>query len=134
MLRSIATAAKLTVGRDCAFAVIGIVALMAHSLNDVLHALKLGAWSFLSLSLLFWLRATLAMRFPYRRTDVWSSLAHEHRPNDRFAQQLIGRAIRNASLQMALLASCLSTGLLIIAILVEFTDQPSLHSQRSVGG
>jgi hypothetical protein len=93
--------AYLSVSRACGFACLAIFCFMIGMAGYPLIALKSGAvFMMLSAGVL----AIKAQRSPikhYKRTELWVLLAPEERPDPRFAQQVIGLALRDIFFRFA---------------------------------
>ena len=124
MQRAIEHAAGLTVGRDCGLAGIAITACMAGMAGEPHHALRTGAILALVACIVLTGRAFCALRWNYRRTDVWEMLSDDKRPNDQFAQRLIGLALKRACLRFALHAAYASAGLALTSIALGMASTP----------
>jgi hypothetical protein len=110
--------AELSVGRACAFGGIGICTFMIGMISEPHHALLMGAVLTLIACLVLVLRANLAPRKPYKRTEVWLLLDKSERPAATVAQQLIGSVLREVYLRFALYSAVLALGLLIASVLL----------------
>jgi hypothetical protein len=62
-------------------------------------ALKSGAVGMMLCAAVLLIKAQLSERKPYKRTELWLLLEPNERPDTRFAQQLIGSAMREVYLR-----------------------------------
>ena len=118
MPRSIEAKAEMSVGRACGFAMIAIITFMVGTIAQPSQSLAIGGVLTLLTCFILLLKANLAPRKPYKRTEVWLLLDKAERPQPTVAQQVIGRVMQEVFLRFALRAARLSLALLSASLLV----------------
>jgi len=91
--------ATLAVARACGFAGLAIFCFMIGTAGYPVIALKSGAVGMMLCAAVLLIKAQLSERKPYKRTELWLLLEPNERPDTRFAQQLIGSAMREVYLR-----------------------------------
>ncbi len=122
VMNRIEAAAERSVARACGFAALGIFCFMIGLSSETLvMALQAGGLLTLVACLVLMLKAWGAQSRPYNRTEVWSMLAPDERPDAAVAQRVIGSILREVYLRFAMHAALLATGFLILSALLSFT-------------
>lgn len=116
MPRRIEAKAELSVGRACGFAGLAIGTFMIGMISEPPLALRVGGVLTLLACFVLILKASLATKVPYKRTEVWLLLDPSERPQPSIAQQVIGRTLRYVYLRFALYAAWLSVSLLVASL------------------
>ncbi len=93
--------AYLSVSRACGFACLAIFCFMIGMAGYPLVALKSGAVFMMLSAGVLAVKAQRSPRKPYKHTELWVLLAPEERPDPRFAQQVIGLALRDIFFRFA---------------------------------
>jgi hypothetical protein len=101
-------AALLSIGRACGFAAFGIVCVMIGLSFDPRLMVQTGGLLSLGLAAGLLLRASLAGRGDYRRSEVWLLLPREARPPVGVAERLFVGAVREVYMRFARLAAIAS--------------------------
>ena len=121
MLDRIEYLAHVSVGRACGFAALGVGTFILGVIGDIKFAFKWGGFFALIVCLVLFLKAILASRKPYRRTEVWLMLKPDERPQAAIAQQIISAVLRETYTQFALTAGLISAFLLGASIVLSVT-------------
>jgi hypothetical protein len=100
--------AHLSVARGCGFAALGILTFFIGMSADVPNALRSAGLLSLLVTAVLLLKAGVAHRQPYRRTEVWVMLKPAERPASAVAQVVIGNVLREAYLRFARQAAILA--------------------------
>lgn len=108
--------AQLSVGRGCGFGGIAIITLMVGTMADPAQSFTIGGILTLLACFVLVLKASLAPRTPYKRTEVWLLLDKTDRPQPTVAQQVIGSVLREVYLRFALHAAELALALLVASV------------------
>jgi heme A synthase len=108
--------AVISVGRASAFAALGIFCVMIGLSFDPVLMTRAGGMLSLALTLILILKAELARRQDYRRTEMWLLLRHEERPPKEVAQRLSGTVLRETYLRFAKFAAAACAGLWLAAV------------------
>jgi hypothetical protein len=120
MLDRIERVAQVSVARACGFAALGIATLFVGLSADMAMALKFAGLLILIVCGVLLLKAHLAVRRPYKHTEVWLMLRPEERPQAAIAQQIIATVLRETYLQFALragvCAACCLAGSLLLSL------------------
>lgn len=87
--------ALLSVSRGCGFAGLAIICFMVGLAGYPEVAMESGAFLMMATAATLVVKADHAVARPYQRTELWILLAHEERPRADYAQQLIGRTLRD---------------------------------------
>jgi hypothetical protein len=95
-MEQIESYARASVARGSAFGLLAIVCTMVGLSGTPILALKIGGMLCLMASFILILKAVLATRRPYKRTEVWLMLDPLQRPPATVAQRIIGNALREA--------------------------------------
>jgi hypothetical protein len=93
--------ATVSVARACGFAGLAIACFMVGMAGYPVIAFKTGAVGLMITAAVLVLKAQLSPRKFYKHTEVWVMLEPAERPDTRFAQQLIGNALRDVFLRFA---------------------------------
>ena len=101
-------AALLSIGRACGFAALGIFCVMIGLSFDPLLMVQTGGLLTLGLTAGLLLKAGLAGRGDYRRSEVWLLLPREARPPVGVAERLFVSAVREIYMRFARLAAIAS--------------------------
>jgi hypothetical protein len=118
-MEAIERAAHISVGRACAYCGLAILCFMVGFSYEPHLSARVGGAFALIMSLVLAVKALLASRTPYKRTETWLILPDQDRPPPHLAQQLIATTLRavflyyarySALLAMLLLASSLLLG------------------------
>ena len=117
MLPRIEYLAQLSVSRGCGFAALAILTFFVGLSADMAIALKSAGFLSLITCLTLVLKARLAPRHPYKRTELWVLLRPHERPEPSIAQQIIGTVLRETYLYFAFHAALFSAMTLGGAIL-----------------
>ncbi|MDP3255795.1 MAG: hypothetical protein Q8S58_12070 [Bosea sp. (in: a-proteobacteria)] len=86
--------ALLSVSRGCGFAGLAIICFMIGLAGYPDVAMQTGAILMMATAAVLVVKADVAVRRPYKRTELWVLLPPSERPRAEFAQQLIGGALR----------------------------------------
>ena len=86
--------ALLSVSRGCGFAGLAIICFMVGLAGYPEVAMESGAFLMMATAAALVVKADHAVARPYQRTELWILLAPEERPRADYAQQLIGRTLR----------------------------------------
>ena len=86
--------ALLSVSRGCGFAGLAIICFMVGLAGYPEVAMESGAFLMMATAATLVVKADQAVARPYQRTELWILLAPEERPRADYAQQLIGRTLR----------------------------------------
>lgn len=108
--------AELSVARGCGFGAIAILTLMVGTIANPSQAFQMGGLATLVTCFILLLKANLAPRMPYKRTEVWLLLDKSDRPQAPVAQQVIGTVLREVYLRFALYAARLALAMLVASI------------------
>ena len=105
MLDQIERQARLSVARGCGFAALAILTFFVGLSSEPGLAFKsAGVLALLTAAVLL-IKARIAPRRPYKRTELWVMLKPDERPQEAIAQQVIGTVLRETYLFFALQAS-----------------------------
>ena len=105
MTNPVQAAAFVSVGRACGFAGLGVLCVVLGLSWDPALAARTGGAMSLGICLILLVRALLAHRRPYKRTETWLILRKDDRPRAEIAQRLVSTALREAYLFFAQKAS-----------------------------
>lgn len=86
--------ALLSVSRGCGFAGLAIICFMVGLAGYPAVAMESGAFLMMATAATLVVKADHAVARPYQRTELWILLAPDERPRADYAQQLIGRTLR----------------------------------------
>lgn len=86
--------ALVSVSRGCGFAGLAIICFMIGLAGYPDVAMRIGAILMMGTAACLVVKADVALRRPYKRTELWVLLPPSERPPAEFAQQLIGGALR----------------------------------------
>ncbi|MFC5506521.1 MULTISPECIES: hypothetical protein [Hyphomicrobiales] len=86
--------ALLSVSRGCGFVGLAIICFMIGLAGYPQVAMQTGAVLMMGTAAFLVLKADIAPRKPYKRTEVWVLLPPTERPRAEFAQQLIGGTLQ----------------------------------------
>lgn len=86
--------ALLSVSRGCGFAGLAIICFMIGLAGYPRVAMESGAILMMAAAAILLLKGDASTTRPYQRTELWILLAPEERPRADYAQQLIGRTLR----------------------------------------
>ena len=117
--------AEFSVARACGFAGLAIGTAMIGMMGEPHKALQMGGLLSLLACFVLLLKANLAMRSPYKRTEAWLLLDRAERPAPAVAQRIMGTALRGVYLRFALYAATLSMALLAASIVLRLLPQSS---------
>ena len=117
MAYSIDSAAEFSVARGCGFAGLAIGVCMVGLITEPRIAFQCGGVLALITALIMMLRAIIAHRTPYNRTETWLLLPQADRPGPAIAQQVITSARRTAYLRFAQYWAAMAAGFLFVALL-----------------
>jgi hypothetical protein len=120
-MEAIERAAHVSVGRACAYCGLAILCFMVGFSYEPHLSARVGGTFSLLLSLVLWLKAWLALRTPYKRTETWLILPDQDRPPPHLAQQLITTVLRGVFLYYARYAAILAMLLLGASLLFGLT-------------
>jgi hypothetical protein len=115
--------ATLAVARACGFAGLAIFCFMIGMAGYPVIALKTGAVGLMLCAAVLLIKAQLSERTPYKRTELWLLLEPAERPDTRFAQQLIGSAMREVYLRFARYFAVAGFGCFAVAVLLQLLIQ-----------
>jgi hypothetical protein len=93
---AIERAAFTSVGRACGFAGLAILCLMIGLSHEPRLAAETGGFFAFGMTLFLVYRAKVALKRPYRDTETWLILEDWEKPARSVAQEVIGRALREA--------------------------------------
>jgi hypothetical protein len=108
MIERIEHLAHISVARGCGFAALGILTFFIGMSSDPVVAFKSAGYLTLLACSVLLLKAGLATRQPYRRTELWVMLKPDERPDASVAQRLISTVLREVYLHFAKQAALLS--------------------------
>ena len=117
MTSKIEAVAELSVGRGCAFAGLAIGTFVVGMIGEPHKALQLGGVLSLLACFVLLLKANLAMRVSYKRTEAWLLLDRAERPSPAVAQRIMGTTLRTVYLRFALYAAVLALAMLSASVL-----------------
>ena len=118
MADRIRSKAELSVARGCGFAGIAIATMMIGTIAEPVQSLVIGGVLTLLACFVLMLKANLAPRTPYKRTEVWLLLDKAERPQAPVAQQIIGGTLQEVYLRFALRAAHLASAFLLASIVM----------------
>lgn len=101
MIEKIEYLAHVSVARGCGFAALGILTFFIGMSADLVVAFKCAGYLALLTCFVLLLKAGLASRRNYRRTELWIMLKPVERPDASVAQQLISAVLRETYLRFA---------------------------------
>jgi hypothetical protein len=126
MIQRIEHLAHVSVARGCGFAAIAIFTFVVGLSGEMALALKAGGILSLLTAMVLVLKAALANRRPYKRTELWIMLDPSERPQPAVAQQIIGTVLREAYLYFALHAALSAAVMLTGAVIyILFATPPA---------
>ena len=126
MLDQIEQAASTSISRACGFALLAIATfLVGLSAVETTLMLQTGGILTLLVCAVLLLKSRLAIRQPYKQTELWLLLAPDQRPNAAIAQQVIGTVLRETYLRFALYTSLLSISMLVAALISSLSTVPA---------
>jgi hypothetical protein len=115
---AIERAAHVSVGRACAFCGLAILCFMVgFAYNPHLSARVGGSFALLTAVVLL-VKAWLAPRTPYKRTETWLIMEEQDRPPAHEAQQMFAMVLKRVFMIYALYASVLAALLLAASVLL----------------
>jgi hypothetical protein len=114
---AIERAAHLSVGRACGFCGLAILCFMVGFSSDPYLAARVGGSFALAVSLVLIVKAGLASRVPYKRTETWLILDTESKPPQHAAQAMIATVLRRVYLYYAWISAAVATLLLVASVL-----------------
>jgi hypothetical protein len=112
--------AKLSVGRACFFAGLGILTAMVGFITDPMNAMRIGAALVSITACVLLIKAHNAPRRPFRQTELWLMLDSKIQMADERAQRLIGGVLAETYDRYARYAMGIAVVLWIIAVAGEF--------------
>jgi hypothetical protein len=112
-MEAVERAAHISVGRACAFCGLAILCFMVGFSYEPDLSARVGGSSALAVALVLALKAALARRTPYKKTETWLILADADRPPPGIAQEVIATALRGVFLIYARYAAL--TSILLLA-------------------
>ena len=86
--------ALLSVSRGCGFAGLAIICFMVGLAGYPRVALESAAILMMAAAAMLAVKADLSISRPYKRTELWILLPPWERPRPEFAQQVVGRTLR----------------------------------------
>lgn len=101
MIERIEHLAQVSVARACGFAALGILTFFIGMSADLVVAFKSAGYLTLLSCAVLLLKAGLASRQNYRRTELWIMMKPIERPDASVAQQLISAVLRETYLRFA---------------------------------
>lgn len=113
--------ALLSVSRGCGFAGLGIFCFMIGLAGYPVVALNSGAVLLMLGAAVLAVKAEMSPTRPYKRTELWIILEPCERPNDRFAQQVIGNTLRSIYLRFALYFARGGVFCFVLALALQFS-------------
>lgn len=114
-----------SVGRGCLFAVLAITTAMSGMITWPVTAFRFGALLTMLATAILVLRAMLAPRKPYRRTELWALLRKEVTLPDTEAQAVISAALAATYWRFAEYAGLISAGMWVFAGLFWLAGSPN---------
>jgi hypothetical protein len=115
--------ANLAVARACGFASLAIFCFMIGTAGYPVISLKTGAVGMMLCAAVLLIKAELSERKPYKRTELWLLLEPSERPDTRFAQQLIGDAMREVYLRFTRYFALAGFGCFAVSVLLQLLIQ-----------
>jgi hypothetical protein len=122
-MEAIERAAHISVGRACAYCGLAILCFMVGFSYEPHLSARVGGSFSLLMSLVLWLKAWLASRTPYKRTETWIILPDHDRPPPHLAQNLIATVLRGVFLFYARYAAILAMLLLGASLMLALVKQ-----------
>jgi Ca2+/Na+ antiporter len=119
-MEAIERAAHVSVGRACAFSGLAILCFMVGFAYDPHLSARVGGSFALLTALVLVVKAWLAPRIPYKRTETWLILEEQDRPPADVAQSMIASVLKRTFLVYALYAAVLALVLLALSVLLSF--------------
>ncbi len=116
MAYSVESAAEFSVARGCGFAGLGIGVCMIGLITEPRMSFQCGGVLALFTALTMILKALVANRTPYNRTETWLLLPQADRPGPAIAQRIITTARREAYLRFAYYWAMVAAFFLLIAL------------------
>ena len=110
--------ARLSVLRGAGFGLLAIVCFMLGLAGMPALSLKTGGVLCLLASFILILRAELADRRPYKRTEVWLMLDQEQRPPAAIAQRIIASTLKVCYREVALLYARGAVAMLALSLVL----------------
>ncbi|MGE3914726.1 MAG: hypothetical protein AB7F78_03420 [Hyphomicrobiaceae bacterium] len=117
MIDRIEHLAHVSVARGCGFAALAILTFFIGMSSDIVVAFKCGGYLAMLTTAVLLLKASLATRQNYRRTELWVMLKPAERPDAAIAQQIISTVLRDAYLRFARQGAILSALFLITGMI-----------------
>lgn len=114
--------ALLSVSRACGFAGLGIFCFMIGLAGYPVVALNSGAVLMMLSAAVLVIKAEISPTRPYKRTELWIILEPDERPSDRFAQQVIGSALRVVYMRFALYFARGGVLCFLLALALQLSD------------
>jgi hypothetical protein len=114
----IETAARVSVFRGSAFALLAIVCFMVGLAGTPALSFKFGGIFCLFVCFVLIAKAELAPNRPYKRTEVWLMLEPPDRPPAPVAQRLIGMAVQGHCREFALQFARGSVAMLVTSLVL----------------
>jgi hypothetical protein len=111
-------AAYVSIGRACGFGSLAILCFMVGLSFDPSLAARTGGILGLVMTGVLIVKARLAERVPYRRTETWLILAESDRPPPAVVQSLVGAVLRDVFLEFARYTAIAAVLMLLAAILL----------------
>ena len=112
MLDRLETAAMQSAMRGCGFAALAIFCMMAGFTGNLPSQLKSGGYGALLVTMVLVLKAFMAPRQRFRKTETWLLLAEADKPPEAYAQHMVTNARQLAFLRCAHSSGWLAAGLL----------------------
>jgi len=113
---AIENAAYVSVGRACGFAGLAVFCVMFGLSFEPILAARAGAVLCLGLTVILALYAYYAPARPYKRTELWLILAKDQRPPAEFAQDVIGRTLRDTYAWFAKQTAIITAVLWVVSV------------------
>lgn len=114
-----------SVGRGCLFAVLAITTAMGGLITWPVTAFRFGALLSMLATAILVLRAMMAPRKPYRRTELWALLRKEATLPEGEAQVIISQALADTYWRFAGYAGYISAGMWAMALLFWLAGSPN---------
>jgi hypothetical protein len=124
MLDRVERLAEISVARGCGFAALAIALTFVGTLPAGLpFAFRIAGLAALITCAVLLLKALLADRRPYQRTEVWAMLGRDERPLPDMAQRIVGTVLRGVFLRFAQQAAIVAAVMLALSVVIEAFPQ-----------
>ncbi len=123
MLDRVERLAEVSVARGCGFAALATALAFIGTMPAGLPlAFRVAGVAALVTCGVLLLKALLADRRPYQRTEVWAMLGPDERPLPAMAQRIVGTVLRGVFLRFALQAAIVAVVMLALSLVSDGFD------------